>query len=67
MQQGYYFVLTEYINGRVSIGLNKFDTEQAAQRSKQRRIKKLAGNADVKRVSVHYQYGMGDVNVKNYV
>lgn len=62
---GYFFVLIEYSDGRFCVVEQRFKNEDLAHRSAEQQKKKLAKSA--RRVSVHYQYGIGDVDVKQYV
>lgn len=60
---GYYFVLTQYADGRCAYSAKRYASEASAQR----RATQLERRADVKAARVCYQTGIAPVDIKQYV
>lgn len=64
---GYYFIYTEYENGRYAIGLGKYRKESEAIRALKRRRRAVKDRPEIKRVRIGYQPSMGDIDIKKYI
>lgn len=54
--RGYYFLTLTYKSGRISIRDRPYYTLSAAEKARERRLKK----PDVKKIEINYQYGIAD-------
>ena len=55
---GYYFLILTYKSGRISIRDRTYSTLLAAERARQRRLRKPG----IKDIQIHYQYGIADLS-----
>lgn len=63
MQNGYYFVILEYLTGRYAVSTKKYDNPESAQKYADKRGKEPR----IKRAFTAYQVGLGEINLNHYV